>query len=134
VRVTGVVVAGVGEGARFVAIDWVRAAVRAAAGFDPYPGTLNVRLPDAAARAAWRALRGAGGTRLTPPDPPACGGWLLPVRIEGAVDGAVVVPDVTRHGEDILEVLAPVHLRSHLGRGDGQPVTLEALAGGIARR
>jgi len=134
VRLTGVIVAGVGDGARFLVIDWVRAAIRAAAGFEPYPGTLNLRLTDAEAIRHWRAIRGRAGARLVPPDPAACGGWLVPARVEGEVPAAIVVPDVTRHPDDVLEVVAPLHLRAHLGRGEGQAVTLETLADAGPRR
>ena len=127
-RLTGVIVAGVGDGARFLVIDWVRAAIRAATGFEPYPGTLNLRLTDPEACEHWRAIRGRAGARLTPPDPATCGGWLVPARVEGGVPAVIVVPDVTSHPDDLLEVVAPVHLRAYLGRGEGEAVTLEALA------
>ena len=51
----GIVNAGLGEGARFTAIDWVGAALRRATGFDPWPGTLNLRLDETAQRAWQRA-------------------------------------------------------------------------------
>jgi CTP-dependent riboflavin kinase len=38
------------------------------------------------------------------------------------VDAAVIVPDVTRYGEDLLELIAAVHLRSLLGLRDGDRV------------
>ena len=119
----GAVVSGVGEGAIFVALDWFRAAVRRAAGFDPYPGTLNVRL-EADAVARWRRLRDGAGLVVAPPGQDGCGGRLVPVRLDPDVAAAVVVPDVTRYGDDTLEVVAATHLRTRLGLRDGDLVVL----------
>jgi riboflavin kinase, archaea type len=148
----GLIVSGAGEGAFFVELQWVRAAVERAVGFVPYPGTLNVRLVDDAALARWREVRARGGVRLAPPArsvetidrrpgdrltisqrpgprdidaaPGVCGGRLIPALVDDTIAGAVVVPDITRHADDVLEVLAPVHLRTLLRRMDGDPVTL----------
>lgn len=118
---------GEGKGAYFVGRDWVRAAIRGAAGFDPYPSTFNVRLVDGDALARWRAIRGGDGHVLTPPSPEACGGRLIRVLVEPGITAAVIVPDLIRYGDDVLELVAPVHVRSHLGLEDGDRVTLALL-------
>lgn len=120
----GAVVSGAGEGATFVALDWFRAAVQRAAGFDPYPGTLNVRLVDADAVERWRRIRDGAGLVVAPPAPDTCGGRLVPVRLDPDVRAAVVVPDVTRYGDDVLEIVAATHLRTRLGLRDGDLVAL----------
>lgn len=120
----GAVVSGVGEGAIFVALEWFRAAVRRAAGFDPYPGTLNVRLVDGDAVERWRRFRDGAGLVVAPPAPGGCGGRLIPVRLDPDVGAAVVVPDVTRYGDDTLEIVAAAHLRTRLGLRDGDLVVL----------
>ena len=68
-------------------------------GFDPYPGTLNVRLVDAQARAAWRAISAGPALVLSPPPPEPCGARLIRVVVEPDIAAAVVVPDVTHHAE-----------------------------------
>ena len=118
------IVSGIGEGRHFVALPWFREAVVRAVGFDPYPGTLNVRVVDGAALARWRRMRAETGVRIDAPETTACGGTLIPVVIDQAIAAAVIVPDVTRHPDDLLEVIAGVHLRSRLGRGDGDTITL----------
>ena len=115
------IVSGVGEAGHFVALPWFREAVRRAVGFDPYPGTLNVRLVDGGSSAAWRRVRAATGVRIEAPDVAGCGGTLVPVTIDGAIAAAVIVPDVTRHPDDLLEVRAGGQLKSRRGRGDGAP-------------
>ena len=112
------------EGGHFLGLGWVRDAVRRITGFDPYPGTLNVRLLDGDALRRWRELRRDGGVSLTPPDARACGGRLLPALVEGRIPAAIVIPDVTRYEDEVLEVIAPVRLRILLGLRDGDRVRL----------
>jgi CTP-dependent riboflavin kinase len=131
-QLEGAVLSGVNEGAYFLGLGWVRDAVRGITGFDPYPGTLNVRLQGTDALVRWRAIRKAAGVPLAPPDPGTCGGRLLPALVEARVRAAVVIPDVTRYGEDVLEVIAPVHLRALLGLRDGDRVRLAVGDGGFA--
>ena len=110
----GAVEAGVGQGASFMSLPWVRDAVRQAVGFYPYPGTLNVRLLDADMLGRWREIRNRHALPLVPPPPEQCGGRLVPIVVSSDVAAAVIVPDITRYGADVLEVIAPVHLRSRL--------------------
>lgn len=122
---------GAGEGARFMSLAWVRAAVRDAVGFDPYPGTLNVELSAGAALDRWRDVRARSGIRLRQPPTAPCGGVAVPVVVASTVAGAVIVPDVTRYGDDVLEVIAAVHLRERLGLADGDVVTLTLRPRGV---
>jgi riboflavin kinase len=126
---TGRVSSGVGDAAEFIRLPWVRDAIRRSVGLDPYPGTLNVRLVDAEMLAAWRAtMREGTALRLEPPDPHGCGARLFPVVVVPHVAAAIIVPDVTRYGDDVLEVIAAVHLRTALALGDGDRVTLARYA------
>jgi riboflavin kinase, archaea type len=127
----GIVVSGVGQGARFVRLDWVRSAIRRSLGFDPYPGTLNVRLVDSDVLLRWRQTSKQGALLLlTPPPPEPCGGRLVPITVARDIPAAVIVPDVTRYGDDVLEVIAAVYLRSCLGLQDGDLLTLEVQKAG----
>ena len=120
----GTVLSGVGEGAYFLGVGWVQDQIRRIAGFDPYPGTLNVRLLDTDRLVRWREIRKSAGVALTPPASETCGGRLLPALVEGRIQAAVVIPDVTRYEDAILEVIAPVRLRAVLGLRDGDRVRL----------
>ena len=112
------------EGAGFVALDWVGRQVEARAGFRPYPGTLNLRVPAGPHLERWQAVKGRGGFEISPGEPGYCSAWCLPVRVEGRVSGAVVVPRVPGYPDDLIEVLAPVSLREELGLEDGDPCRL----------
>jgi riboflavin kinase len=120
----GVVASGVGQGAHFMGIPWVREAVARLVGFPPYPGTLNVRLVDPAMVDAWRTIRDGAALVLSPPSPETCGARLFRVVVTPDVDAAILVPDITRYGIDTLELVAPVHLRTGLGLRDADRVTL----------
>ena len=122
----GVVTSGLGQGASFMSLPWVQDAVRRLIGFTPYPGTLNVRL-DADMIGIWRRTRDGHSIVLAPPPSEPCGARLFPVVVASDVEAAVIVPDVTRYGEDLLELIAAVHLRSRLGLHDHSPVTLRLL-------
>ena len=120
----GVVISGLGQGAYFMSLSWVRDAVHGLIGFAPYPGTLNVRL-DSDAVAVWRRIKDGPAVVMAPPPPETCGARLFPVLIGAGVEAAVIVPDVTRYGDDTLEVIAAVHLRSVLRLRDDDRVSLQ---------
>jgi riboflavin kinase, archaea type len=124
ISLRGAVTAGLGQGAHFMSVPWVRDAVRRLLGFTPYPGTLNVRLdPDMTSE--WERMQDGRAIVLAPPSGETCGALLVSVVVAPDVEAAVIVPDVTRHGKNLLELIAPVHIRSRLGLRDDDPVTLE---------
>jgi riboflavin kinase, archaea type len=120
----GVLTSGVGRGSFFTGIDWVRDGLHRLTGFEPYPGTLNLQLVDEHAVRAWGEVRARATRVLVPPVEEMCGAHVVPVVIEPGIEAAVVVPDVTDHPGDLLEVVAAIHVRARLGLRDGDVVTL----------
>jgi riboflavin kinase len=120
----GVLASGLGQGAHFTQLEWVRHAIRRMIGFDPYPGTLNLRLVDTDMLRAWRRIRKGPALVLIPPPPEQCRARLFPAVVAQDVRAAVVVPDVTRHDDDLIELVAAVHMRSVLGLQDNDRVRL----------
>lgn len=120
---TGRVTTGRGHGASFTSLGWVRAQLREELGIDPFPGTLNLSLPDDAL-AAWRALKSKPGVLIRPPDASFCDGRAHPVRIGGRLPGAIVVPEVPGYPGSQLELVAAVPLRELLGLADGDSVSV----------
>jgi len=132
----GVVISGLGQGAYFMSLPWVRDAVRRLIGFAPYPGTLNLRL-DSDTVSVWRRIQDGHAVVLAPP-PETCGARLFPALIGAArpgatVEAAVIVPDVTSHGGDTLELVAAVHLRSVLRLRDEDRVSIQIRSPGTPK-
>lgn len=129
IRLKGRVFSGFGEGGFYVSLEHYRKQFKEKLGFDPYPGTLNLKL-DADSMKARRILTVKDGIRIEPYSDGQkcyCGAKCFMVLIEGKIRGAIVVPEVTRYGDDVIELLAPVYLRRALKLRDGDQVTVEIL-------
>jgi Transcriptional regulator of a riboflavin/FAD biosynthetic operon len=126
IRLVGVVVSGLGEGAFYISLEGYRRVMEELLGFVPYPGTLNIKL-DPQSLAYRRYLESLPGILIP--------GFTNGMRTYGAVkafrarirgvEGAVVMPERTHHPTDVIEVVAPVKLRDVLGLRDGDRVEIE---------
>lgn len=129
--VKGVVFSDLGRAGAFLGIDWVREAIRERVGFDPYPGTLNMRA-DGADLDRWEQVRQHGGKIVLPsPDPAFCNAFLFTGFVEGweSATGsreraAVVVPEVREYPADKLEIIAAVSLKQAHSVRDGDELTV----------
>jgi len=124
----GSVVSGMGEGAYYMSLEGYRKQFKEKLGYEPYPGTLNIRLTDQLFMNARRELGshpsifvdGFGdGTRTY--------GWVKCYRatINGKVDNAaVLVLERTHYDDSMLEVIAPMSIKDAAGikNGDGVKV------------
>lgn len=123
-KLTGVVFSDLGRAASFMTVDWVAAAMKAALGFDAYPGTLNLKLDTPEARAVWSRVREGQGIPIA-----AGGGFCaarcFPALIEGNCRGAVILPEVEGYPADKLEIVAAVRIKDALKLADGAQLTLE---------
>ena len=120
----GRVASGSETAAHFTQLDWVQQQCREKLDFAPFPGTLNLDIePDYFPLV--NELRGADAIELIPHASDGCGGKVIPLAIEG-IRGAIVIPEdkINIHGQNIVEVMAPVGLRESLGLADGHRVTL----------
>lgn len=123
----GEVCSGLGEGAGFVALDWAASEFRRTLGYEPWPGTLNLRMAGAA-WARWRqGLTVNDGIAIAPP-PGFCAARCFVVQLDGRVRAAAVVPDVGDYPPDKLELVAPVALRDALQLRDGSMVSVRVVA------
>lgn len=122
VSLKGTVVTGTGGGARFVSLPWVKSQMKEKLGFDPFPGTLNIMLNTASAKAK-KSLEKAAGLDIVP-EPHYCRGKLFKARM-GRVECAVVIPKVRGYPELLLEVVAPSDLRTKLQLADGSLVEVK---------
>ncbi|OGD54175.1 hypothetical protein A3K81_01985 [Candidatus Bathyarchaeota archaeon RBG_13_60_20] len=129
VELEGMVVSGLFEGAYYIGKEGYRSQIEEKLGFDPFPGTLNVRIGEEEYEkrrhlermpSIW--LEGfKNGERSFGP----C--RCYPLTVNDEVDGALIVAERSIHDFNILEVVAPVYLRRLLGLADGDRVRLSFL-------
>ncbi|MGI0021095.1 MAG: DUF120 domain-containing protein [Nitrososphaera sp.] len=125
----GSVVSGMGEGAYYMSLEGYKKQFREKLGYEPYPGTLNIRLTDQLFMNARRELGshpsifvdGFGdGTRTY--------GWVKCYRatINGTVDNAaVLVLERTHYDDSMLEVIAPMSIKDAAGIKNGDRVKVQ---------
>ncbi len=123
---TGHVITGLGEGRYYMALGPYREQFAEHLGFEPFPGTLNLRLDQQSIgirreldRQEWVKIRGFVADGRTFGE-----AKCIPCRIRDIPCG-IVVPGRTHYPEDIIEVVAPVELRPALRVGDSDLVTVE---------
>jgi CTP-dependent riboflavin kinase len=121
--VEGVLRTGLGVAAQFTELPWVREQFQRKLGLDIWPGTVNLQVQDSDGLAALARLRGGGGVPIEPAEGAYCVGRCFLARI-GALDAAVVVPEVADYPVDKLELIAPVHVGRALGLQPGDRVTV----------
>jgi riboflavin kinase len=129
----GQVVPGIGEGAIYMSIPNYIEAFKEILGFEPYPGTLNIRLfdEDVPLRQMLRERR--IGFRIEPiktSEGEYGGVTVYKAIIMGngvSVSGGALDIDKTKHGDEILEVIAPVRLRDELHLKDNDTVEVTIL-------
>jgi riboflavin kinase len=125
ILIRGNVVLGLGEGAYYVDLYSLR--FREALGFTPFSGTLNVRVGDD------ESFKAIARMKHTPPlivrgfshEGRTFGDVICyRVKVNQKVEGAIVIAQRTHHGENVLEIIAPVNLRKILRLQNNDPVTL----------
>ena len=118
---SGTIVKGLGEGAFFMSMPHYKNEIKKKLGFDAYSGTLNVKITEK----KFSSLKNN-----------------LPVEIKGykkggktfggascrkaklkTIDGAIIIPDINKH-KDIVEFIAPVHVKSNLKLKDGDKIII----------
>jgi len=121
--VRGVVVGGLGEGQYYISRDGYRSQFLRLLGYEPFAGTLNIRLDEPFVPSNLQAIR-IEGFRDEGRTFGECKCYRI--RICGQ-QAAIVRPDRSSYPPHLVEVVAPVCLRDalHLEDGDYVEVTLE---------
>ncbi|MEM1994150.1 MAG: DUF120 domain-containing protein [Nitrososphaerales archaeon] len=127
ITLKGRVFTGIGEGAYYVSLKGYRKQFLAKLGFDPYPGTLNIRLSTTLDRRLRRELEHYRGIRIHEfEDGQRTFGGARCFRavLNDMVEGAVLAIDRTHYDDTVVEFIAPVNVRERLGLKDGAEVSL----------
>jgi len=126
----GNVISGMGEGAYYMSLEGYRRQFREKLGYEPYPGTLNVRLTDQIDMNSRLELGKypsifingfSDGTRTY--------GWVKCYRAtinDGAIDNAaVLVLERTHYDDSMLEVIAPISIKQTVGIKNGDRIKVQ---------
>ena len=130
VTLEGVLFTGLGEGAYYVTRDKYRKQFMEKLGFDPYPGTLNLKLTseyDTKARSELETYPGIEIEGFKNESRTFGNVKCYPVVINNKMKGAVIFALRSHYNSSVLEIIAPTHLRSQLKLKDGHKVKVEVL-------
>ena len=119
--VTGAITLGLGEGSYFMSMQHYKNEIKKKLGFAAYPGTLNLRSAKAVKFDNKKAVRISG---FNSGKNKFGGAACYRARLKN-VEGAIIVPDLTRHEGNIIEFIAPVHIKSKLKLRDGEKIEIE---------
>jgi len=127
INMEGKVFSGLGEGAYYMSLQGYREQFVKKLGFDPYPGTLNVRLDSryVKEREKLNEYRNFGikiegfsnGVRTYGSL------WCFHAFVEG-IRGAVVIIERTHYDIDVVEIISQYNLRKELNLKDGDRVKI----------
>lgn len=121
--IIGILKKGFGEGAYYVSQKQYQQRFKEKMGFEAYPGTLNLQINKE------ELLLFVSNS-----EPVKIEGFQTKERTFGSLtcykvkikntDAAIVVPERTRHSEDMIELIAPVNLRDSLNLKENDKVKL----------
>jgi riboflavin kinase len=119
----GKVVDGLKDGKYYLSQKEYIKSIRDKLGFEPYPGTLNLRLNDESIK---ERLNRMNGIRIE--------GFEKDGRIFGPIkcfkckikniDASVIIPERSHYGSEILELISPFELRKKLKLKNGEEVVV----------
>ena len=123
--IKGTIAKGLGEGAYFMSMPHYRNEIKKKLGFDAYPGTLNLKTD----KNQTGLLKNVNQIKIV--------GFKKNNKIFGGascykakiknINGAVIIPDITKHKDSIVEFIAPVHLKSQLKMKDGDKIKINLM-------
>ncbi len=123
--VKGTIVSGLGEGAYFMSMGHYKKEIKKKLDFDAYTGTLNIKINENRGE----LLKNFNSIRIK--------GYTLNNRTFGGascykakiknINGAIIVPDINKNPQNILEFIAPVHIKSTLKLNDNDEIEIDFL-------
>ena len=120
--VNGVIVSGLGEGAYFMSMEHYKKEIKKNLGFEAYPGTLNIKIKENRDNLL-KAIKPIQIIGYISNNKKFGGASCYKAKIKN-INGAVIVPDINKNPQDILEFIAPVHIKSALNLEDNDEVEI----------
>ncbi len=120
----GIIVKGLGEGTYFMSMQHYQNEIKEKLGFTAYPGTLNLKVNKKQINLL-KKLKPIKIDEFKQKNKMFGGASCYKAKIKN-IDGSIIIPDLTKH-KDIIEFIAPIHLKSELKLKDGDKVKVELL-------
>ena len=135
----GTVVSGMGEGAYYMSLEGYRKQFKEKLGFEPYPGTLNVKLIDQIFMNARREIGRYPSVFINGfSDNMRTYGWVKCYKAninKGAVNNAAaLVLERTHYDDSMLEIIAPICLKEAIGIQNGDRISIKVQIDAQKRR
>ena len=130
VTLEGTVFTGLGEGAYYISKEHYRKQFAEKLGFDPYPGTLNLKIStdyDIKTRMEIEAYPAIEIKGFKNEDRTFGLVRCYPAIIDSTTKGAIITAMRSHYDFSVLEIIAPVCLRKQLNLKDGYKVKVEIL-------
>jgi riboflavin kinase len=127
IELKGRVFSGMGEAAYYVSLSGYRKQFIRKLGFDPFPGTLNVKLMTVLDRNNLRFLDNYEGLKIEGFEDGKRtfgGAKCFPAVINGKLGGDLIILERTTYDESVAELIAPVKIRSALDLEDGDEISI----------
>jgi riboflavin kinase len=134
VTLEGTVFTGLGEGAYYISKENYLKQITEKLGFEPYPGTLNLKLNsdyDIKTRIELETYPAIEVEGFKNADRSFGLVKCYPVIIDNKVKGALVIATRSHHDTSVLEIIAPTLLRKQLNLKDGHKVTVKVVLSSI---
>ena len=119
-KLKGKIITGLGEGQYYISRDGYRKQFNLKLGFDPSPGTLNLKLAAPFTQTEADSIEIGGFVD----ENGTFGGCKCYRVMIGDIRGAIVRPERSNYPLDLVEVIAPVHLRKALNLKDGDELEM----------
>jgi len=130
ITLEGAVFTGLGEGAYYISKERYRKQFIEKLGFDPYPGTLNLKLTtdyDIKTRSELETYPAIEVEGFKNEDRTFGHVKCYPAIIENKAKGALILALRSHYDVSVLEIISPVFLRKQLNLKDGHKVKVEVL-------
>ncbi len=126
-EMNGEVFSGLGEGAYYMSMNGYRRQFVKHIGFDPYPGTLNLKLETSADQQQRRLLDTQPNIHIEGfEDEQRTYGWAkcYLAKINNKLDGAIIILERAHYDHSVIEVIAPINIRERLKLKDGDKLSI----------
>ena len=125
---SGTLFSGLGEGAYYISLPGYKKQFISKLGFEPYPGTLNLKISDVFHKQFFDKLSNNDGILIEGfTDKKRTYGTVtcFPCTINSNIQGSIIVIERTHHDRFVIELISRIFLRKKLKLNDGDEVSVK---------